>query len=87
MFASGRVRDAMLKKSCSVQARDPGNGGSSVGPVLPEPTQNFAQVARLFLTPFHFDLSPVLMSRRFCSRAAEEAANGYGKEIVTESDG
>jgi hypothetical protein len=81
------VRNALLSKSCGGHARDPGSDGSSVGPVLPEPTQNFSQVARLFLTPCHFGFSPVLMSRRFCRRAAEEAANGYGKEIVTQSDG
>jgi hypothetical protein len=62
-------------------------GGRSVSPVLAKPTQNFFQVARLFLTPFHFGLSPVLVSRWFCSRAAEEAANGHGKEMVTASDG
>jgi hypothetical protein len=34
-----------------------------------------------------FRLSPVLIVRWFCSRAAEEAANGHGKEMVTASDG
>ena len=53
-----------------------------ITPVLSEPKKQFLEIARFFLRPCHFGLSPLVSPRCFCPPATEQTAKKHGKETV-----